>query len=270
MREELESIAREAGELALACFGDEALPIEAKGPLDLVTRADREVERFVVDRLRRLFPADGILGEEGTAARGESGRIWIIDPIDGTFNFVRGGAEWAVSIGLYHDGAPRFGVVRLPVMRETFSGGTEHPALLNGAPMKRKRAFDPSRACVSIGLAAGVPARDQAAALAILLEAGIAIRCCGSCVAAMMEVARGETDGYIGLGEYSWDVMAAIPIVEALGARATIPWDDAALRTSLRFVCGVPPLVEALHPLVLKDFPEPANGPRLHLATGAT
>jgi myo-inositol-1(or 4)-monophosphatase len=259
MRQELEAIAREAGDLALGCFGDEALQVEAKGPLDLVTRADREVERFIVDRLRRLFPADGILGEEGTAAQSEIGRTWIIDPIDGTFNFVRGGAEWGVSIGLYHDGAPRFGVVRLPVMHETFSGGTDHLALLNGAPVKRRRAFDPSRACVSIGLAAGVPVRDQSAALAFLLEAGVAIRCCGSCVAAMMEVARGETDGYIGLGEHSWDVMAAIPIVEALGARTTIPWNDAALRGTLRFVSGVPSLVESLHPFIFKGFSKHEN-----------
>lgn len=259
VRPELEAIAREAGDLALGYFGDGTLHVEAKGPLDLVTRADREVERLIVARLRELFPADGILGEEGSAAAGTSGRTWIIDPIDGTFNFVRGGPEWGVSIGLYQHGAPRFGVVHLPVTGQIFSGGTDLPSQMNGTAMKPKRRFDRSRASVSVGLAASVLAGDQLATLSFLLDAGIVMRCCGSCVAGMMEVARGETDGYIGLGEYSWDVMAAIPIVEALGARTTISWKHAALRSPLRFACGTRALLEALHPFLTNGLFESAN-----------
>lgn len=259
MRQQLEAIAREAGDLALTYFGDKALHVEAKGPLDLVTRADREVERLIVARLRELFPADGILGEEGSAATGTSNRTWIIDPIDGTFNFVRGGPEWGISIGLYQDGAPRFGVVRLPVAGQSYSGGLDLPPLMNGLPMKPKRTFDPSRASVSVGLAAGVLASDQLETLSFLLDAGIVMRCCGSCVAGMMEVARGETDGYIGLGEYSWDVMAAIPIVDALGASTTMKWSEAALCSPLRFVCGAGALVETLHPLLSRRFSASAN-----------
>jgi len=116
MRAEIEAIAREAGALALDFFRTrDTLDIEAKGPLDLVSRADRELEAMIASRLRRAFPDDGILGEEGGHAPSRSGRTWVLDPIDGTFNFVRGGPEWGVSIGCHDAAGPLFGAVNLPV-----------------------------------------------------------------------------------------------------------------------------------------------------------
>ncbi|MDX5349599.1 MAG: inositol monophosphatase, partial [Paracoccaceae bacterium] len=96
----LAPLAREAGALALSHFRNlPAAAISEKGPLDLVTTADREVEALIAARLRAACPEDAILGEEGGMAAGRSGRVWVIDPIDGTFNFVRGLPQWAVSIG---------------------------------------------------------------------------------------------------------------------------------------------------------------------------
>jgi myo-inositol-1(or 4)-monophosphatase len=91
-REEVvEAIAREAGDIALGHFHSLArLPVEQKGHLDLVTAADRDVETFLIGRLREAFPLDGVYGEEGSNITGSSGRVWVLDPIDGTFNFVRG------------------------------------------------------------------------------------------------------------------------------------------------------------------------------------
>lgn len=87
----VEDIAREAGRLALTYFQSLAsLPVEKKGHLDLVTEADRQVETLLIASLQKAFPDDGIFGEEGGEIAGTSGRIWVVDPIDGTFNFVRG------------------------------------------------------------------------------------------------------------------------------------------------------------------------------------
>ena len=72
------------------------------------------MERFLTDGLLRLFPQDGVFGEEGASVAGKSGRIWIIDPIDGTLNFVRGSEHWAVSVGLFQDGCPKFGIIHAP------------------------------------------------------------------------------------------------------------------------------------------------------------
>ena len=91
----------------------------------------------------------------------------------------------------------------------------------------------------------GLQKRDRFA----IGEAGLAIRICGSCIASLAEVARGETDGYIGLAERSWDVMAALPIVDALGADSTIDWPRQTLRSELYFACGRKGFLRLMSPL---------------------
>lgn len=105
MLSDLIPVVEEAGALALAHFGRlSPAEIAEKGHLDLVTVADRAVEALISARLGTLFPDDGIYGEEGGRAAGTSGRVWVIDPIDGTFNFVRGGIDWGISVGLFEGG----------------------------------------------------------------------------------------------------------------------------------------------------------------------
>jgi len=119
----LEQLVRHAGHLAFGQFrrlaGDS---VHLKGHLDLVTVADREVERFLTDGLLRIFPQDGVFGEEGAAVPGRSGRNWVIDPIDGTLNFVRGSEQWAVSVGLFQDGRPQFGIIHAPARDQLLIG----------------------------------------------------------------------------------------------------------------------------------------------------
>ncbi|MCP4384277.1 MAG: inositol monophosphatase, partial [Hyphomicrobiales bacterium] len=92
MHEHAESLVLEAGQIALSHFQRlSSIAVESKGHLDLVTLADRDVERFLTDGLRKAYPDDGVFGEEGSNHVGTSGRVWVVDPIDGTFNFVRGG-----------------------------------------------------------------------------------------------------------------------------------------------------------------------------------
>src|SRR5690606_18588949 len=149
---EAERIALAAGDLALSHFGRlSEIPVESKGHLDLVTEADKAVEAFLIEALRAAYPEDGIFGEAGADIAGTSGRVWVIDPIDGTFNFVRGGDQWGVSVGLYQYGRPQFGVLRFPVREETYIGGAGMGAFLNGQPLKPARPLDPSRASVALG-----------------------------------------------------------------------------------------------------------------------
>ena len=93
------SIARQAGEIALRYYRT-GIAFEAKSDDSPVTRADRECEQFIARELERAFPDDGLLGEEGAQKPSRSGRRWIIDPIDGTRDFVRGNPVWANLIGL--------------------------------------------------------------------------------------------------------------------------------------------------------------------------
>ncbi|WP_167336292.1 inositol monophosphatase family protein [Neorhizobium vignae] len=247
----VESIAREAGELALSHFRSLAdLPVESKGHLDLVTEADRQVEELLIARLLDAFPDDGVFGEEGGDVPGTSGRIWVIDPIDGTFNFVRGGQNWAVSIGLYQNRRPVFGVIHAPVCGLTLVGGDTVPTRLNGQVMKPLPPFDLSRASTGFSFHPTVSTADRLEAIRFISDdLGINFRLCGSATMSLIEVAMGETDGYLSLGDSTWDVMAALPILANLGVAHTIDWDHTELTSKLRFACGSEAFLDKVRPL---------------------
>lgn len=250
----VEQIAREAGDIALAHFRSLAsVPVEKKGHLDLVTKADREVEEFLIAGLRRVFPNDGVYGEEGGDIAGVSGRVWVIDPIDGTFNFVRGGQNWAISIGLYENRRPVFGVIYAPVRDLMLSGGVAVETRLNGKPMLAPPAFDLSQASTGVGLHPSIATEDRLEVLRYISdELRITFRCCGSSTLSLIEVAMGETDGYVALGDSTWDVMAGLPILANLGVFHTIDWDSTDLQAKLRFACGGERFLEKVRPLLQK------------------
>ena len=250
----VEEIARRAGEIALADFRSLTMgPVEKKGHLDLVTKADRDVEEFLVASLRKVFPNDGIYGEEGDDIAGVSGRIWVIDPIDGTFNFVRGGENWAISIGLYENRRPVFGAIYAPVRDLMLTGGKDVETRLNGKPMRLLPALDLSQASMGIGLHPSVATEDRLELLRYISdELRISFRCCGSSTLSLVEVAMGETDGYVALGDSTWDVMAGLPILENLGVCHTVDWDRTELRAKLRFACGSKAFLAKVRPLLAR------------------
>lgn len=217
-----------------------------------MTAADREVERFIAARLGEVFPDDGIHGEEGTAASGRSGRIWVVDPIDGTFNFVRGGDQWAVSIGLFEAGRPQLGVIHAPARSQTLVGGLNHDPTLNGEALAPLSDFVPERAAAAIGIHPSIPVDTRLAMMrAVMEDARMSFRCCGSATISLMEVVRGEVDGYLGLGESTWDVMAALPILERLGAATTVDWSQLELSSKLRFTVGKSAFVSLVAPFLI-------------------
>lgn len=242
------SIAIEAGEIALRHFhGRSALRIEAKGPLDLLTAADRAVERFICDALSRAFPDDGIFGEEGCNVEGRSGRIWVIDPIDGTFNFVRGSQDWGLSIGLFDNGRPAFGIVNAPACGEIFAGGRDIPAELNDSPLQPLPQFNRDYAAIGIGIHPKVDAARGIDLIGkITAELNLAYRVTGSSVISLIDVAKGTVDGYVGLGIPSWDILGMLPCLEQLGVATTIDWRATGLDSDLDFACGRTEILEVL------------------------
>jgi myo-inositol-1(or 4)-monophosphatase len=248
----IEALALEAGALALSHFEKiSTIGVESKGHLDLVTQADKDVEGFITKRLRAAFPDDGVFGEEGAAHQGSSGRLWVIDPIDGTFNFVRGSDQWAVSIGLYERGQPVFGVIHAPVRRQILVGGTGMATTLNGERMAQRTGLNRDRAACGVGFHPLVPVQQRLETLRFVMEdVGMTFRCCGSATMSLIEVARGEVDGYLGTGESSWDLMAALPMLAQIGIHSTVDWATTDLSLKLRFACGTPEFLEAVAPLV--------------------
>lgn len=248
----VETIARNAGDLALSHFRKlSTVPVEAKGHLDLVTAADQEVEVFVTRALIEAFPEDGVFGEEGASMQGTSGRTWVIDPIDGTFNFVRGGDQWAVSIGLYDGARPIFGVVYVPVRAQMLVGGEGHASTLNGVEMAQRTGMKAEQAACGVGFHPVIPVDLRLDTLRYVLEdAQMSFRCCGSATLSLIEIAQGQVDGYLGTGESTWDLMAAVPILEQIGIGCTVDWAQTDLNDKLRFACGTSEFLKAIAPIV--------------------
>lgn len=248
----VESLAREAGAVAMSHFETlSTVPVESKGHLDLVTAADQEVERFLNERIGQAFPDDGVFGEEGAARQGTTGRIWVVDPIDGTFNFVRGGDQWAVSIGLYENALPTFGVIHAPVRAQTLVGGIGFPSTLNGVEMAQRTGLNKTRAACGVGFHPTIAVEKRLQTLRYILEdARMSFRCCGSATLSLIEVALGQVDGYIGTGESTWDLMAALPILEQLGIQSTVDWSKLDLTSKIRFACGTPEFLQAVAEIV--------------------
>lgn len=126
-----------AGALA-AAMRAEGLAAEQKTSIsDVVTDADHAAEALVTETLLRDRPDDGLLGEEGTEREGSTGRRWVIDPVDGTYNFLSGLAYWCSALALEDDLGTVLGAVHQPVTDETWLGGRNHPTTLNGVPVQR-------------------------------------------------------------------------------------------------------------------------------------
>ncbi|MFK7762593.1 MAG: inositol monophosphatase family protein [Roseobacter sp.] len=248
----IETIARTAGDLALSHFRKlSTVPVEAKGHLDLVTAADQEVEAFVTQALIEAFPEDGVFGEEGASRQGASGRTWVIDPIDGTFNFVRGGDQWAVSIGLYENARPVFGVINVPVRAQMLVGGTGMSSTFNGVEMALRQGMKATQAACGVGFHPVIPVELRLDTLRFILEeAQMSFRCCGSATLSLIEIAQGQVDGYLGTGESTWDLMAAVPILEQIGIGCTVDWTRTGLNDKLRFACGTPEFLDAISAIV--------------------
>lgn len=129
------ALVREAGQLALL-MRMAGLQSEQKTSVsDVVTAADHAAEAYVLEQLRRCRPEDGILGEEGASVQGTSGRTWVIDPVDGTYNFLHGSTYWCSAIALKDSSDVMLGAIFQPEEDKLWLGGKAHPATLNGEPL---------------------------------------------------------------------------------------------------------------------------------------
>ncbi|KPB13102.1 inositol monophosphatase family protein [Pseudomonas syringae] len=253
-RKMMESIARDAGVVALKHFSSLSnVQVESKGHLDLVTAADKEVEALLTASLLEAFPADSIYGEEGGEIRGTTGRTWVIDPIDGTFNFVRGGQNWGISIGLFENNQPVFGVIYAPVRDLMLSGGDGFETQMNGIAMAALPPLVPSQGSAGISFHPSIPTADRLEVVRFVIEdLDFAFRMGGSATLSLIEVAMGETDGYVSLGDSTWDVMAAVPILRNLGAVHSVNWKNTGLDEKLRWACGSEDFLKSVTPLLEK------------------
>ena len=217
--------AREAGELILRLRAEGVEVAGTKSSdIDIVTRADQAAEALVKDRLLGARPDDGMVGEEGDDLRGTSGVIWIVDPIDGTVNFLYGLPEYSVSIAAELDGEIVAGAVLDVAKARLYSADTETgTATCDGEPLGVRPPAPLGQRLVLTGFSYRAEVRAlQGAAVARLLPRVRDIRRHGSCALELCHVAAGQADAYVEEGVNLWDHAAGGLVARLAGARLEI------------------------------------------------
>ncbi|MGI5163953.1 inositol monophosphatase family protein [Spirillospora sp. CA-253888] len=252
--------AREAGRMLVdkrPVAGPEVVQTKSS-PTDVVTQMDRAAEALIIQRIRAARPGDAFLGEEGGVQEGAGGGAdgsvrWVIDPIDGTVNYLYDLPDWAVSIAAEVDGVTVAGAVDMPRRGETYTAVRGGGALLHtaaGARELRVNAEVPlGRALVATGFGYSADRRaHQARVLTGVLPAVRDIRRGGSCCVDLCSLAAGRVDAYYERGVQAWDVAAGALIVQEAGGRVE-GLDGAPVSPEMAIAAG-PGTFEALHDLL--------------------
>jgi myo-inositol-1(or 4)-monophosphatase len=227
-------LARRAGAIVQAGYGN-LERIEHKSRRDVVTDVDVRSEDLLISEIQRRYPADGILAEESGSHQGKAadrtgggiaattkpaanGRVWVLDPLDGTVNYANGIPFYCVSIGLVVDGEPIVGVVLDPARQDLFTATADEPATLNGMQLKASTKDSLGDYVVAIAIIGrGGIGRERAIARNIRIS-----RRMGSAALALAYVAAGRFDAMVQNGGLSvWDVAAAGLIAERAGAEVS-------------------------------------------------
>ncbi len=220
----VEDLARSAGDLLRESYYRRPRRIHHKGAVNLVTQADLEAEELIVSRLKARFSDYGLLAEEGGEAPASSGgRMWLVDPLDGTNNFAHGLPVFAVSIALRDASGPILGVVYDPLRDECFSAVRGHRATLNGQTIRVSDQIDIEKSLLSTGFPYDhLDAQDNnSAAVAAFLRRAQDIRRAGAAALDLAYVAAGRLDGHWEMGLDAWDVGAGILLVREAGGTVT-------------------------------------------------
>jgi myo-inositol-1(or 4)-monophosphatase len=207
-------LARRAGELARGMRFNLA-PAEMKSSaIDFCTEADRAVERLIREAVVTRF-GDTVIGEEygGDA----SDRVWVVDPIDGTMEFIHGTPRWCVSLAYVENGEIELGVIYAPVDDRLFVARRGEGAFLNGRSIRVSELAHGAAPVVEVGWSQRRPLTDYCALLQRLSAADMEFRRHGSGALGLAEVACGLNDGYVELHINAWDALAGILLVREAG-----------------------------------------------------
>lgn len=242
-------IARRAGDLALK-IREGNIGVETKADESPVTIADRECEKLIVGELERAFPDDGFLGEEGATREGANGRRWIIDPIDGTRDFIRGTRAWSVLIGLEENGQVAAGFAYFPATGEMFSAARGEGAFWDGRRIAASGTTKKSEALLCCN---GLSYMHRYPFAPVLLDwmAGFwTVRSMGGCLDAML-VASGRADAWLEAQAKPWD-LAPLKIIAQEAGCVTFDFAGSDTIYGGNYVICTPSLAEEIRKFVIR------------------
>lgn len=241
------AVCKEAGTLAAGYFADRStLVVDQKGAQDWVSEADKNVETFIRQRISEHWPEDGVFGEEHGAAQGRSGFDWVIDPIDGTTNFVNGIPAWTIVLAGVSEGRTQVGVIHDPSVSETYVAVRGGGATLNGADMRVASGVALEDGTVSVGYSNRVETRNIVPVVAELVERGAMFHRNASGALSIAYVAAGRLLGYVEEHMNAWDCLAGQLLVEEAGGGVEVQDADEMIRDGGRVIVGTPGVFETL------------------------
>jgi fructose-1,6-bisphosphatase/inositol monophosphatase family enzyme len=213
-------VVREAGALARRMRGEGLSPENKTSISDVVTEADRAAEELVVAALADARPEDGVLGEEGAAREGSSGRTWVIDPVDGTYNFVAGLDWWCSAIALTDGDDLVLGAVHHPATGRTYVGGPGLPTSVDGVPVGPLADRSLAEACLTTYLHPPEQRSEIGAAFARMAGGAATVRMLGSASMDATAVASGALHVRCQYSLPPWDELPGAALV--LGASGAV------------------------------------------------
>lgn len=214
--------ARAAGAIILRYMNRvDSLKVEEKSRMDFATEVDRQAEAEIVRELRRAYPDHGILAEESGASGKKADKVWIIDPLDGTHNYLHGFPHFCVSIGFFDHGDPVHGVIYDPLRDELFTASKGDGAFLNDRRMRvtRRETLTGALLCTGFPYRQREHLEAQLAMTRALLGEAEDIRRTGSAALDLAYVAAGRLDGYFEVGLKPWDMAAGCLLVREAGGQ---------------------------------------------------
>ncbi len=250
------SLARQAGAFLLDGVDNARTALDTKSsPTDQVSEMDHGAERMIVDGILNARPDDAIVGEEGTNRPGTTGVTWIIDPLDGTTNYLYGNPLWSVSIGIRINDVPAIGVVEAPTLRETYVGCIGRGATRNGKPIHVSDCNDPSLALVGTGFGYAPKRRAwQGQVVGQLVGRIRDLRRGGSAAIDLSFVASGRLDACYERGLNDWDMAAGIVLIREAGGVVT-GLDGRGEPTESMLIAAAPGIHARLRTLIEASIP---------------
>lgn len=240
------AVAEKAGARALEHYrGLAQLEVEEKGIQDYVTEADRDVEALIRQSLSEAFPEDGFIGEElGRTPSKPGGGHWVVDPIDGTANFIRGFPWFGVSIAWVHDGRPQVAAIHDCTRNDLYWAARGEGAFCHGTKLSVSATTEAERSALCLGLWG----RGESDRFVRAMEAAVAGRCdvrrLGAACLALAYCARGAFDGFWQVKIWPWDVAAGALLVEEAGGFVSPFFEHGGLDDPQPFLAATPGMAQ--------------------------
>ena len=240
------AIAKDAGDLALDFFRKrESLVVEAKGRQDWVTIADRDVESLIRRSLEKAFPGDAIVGEEHGRSTGSNDYTWVIDPIDGTANFVAGIPLWCIVLASMRGGKVDIAIIHDPIHGETFAASAGGGATLNGTPIATS-SQSLENGTISMGYSNRAKPGLQVRTIASVLATGAKFHRNASGALTLAYVAAGRILGYMEQHMNAWDCLAGQLLVQEAGGRIEDQNADMMISDGGRVIASAPQVFDEI------------------------